>query len=163
MFKKNSLTFGEFIALLIFGIVVFLLACGKYIDTRKKNKINFENNPKVEGTIENIREVKVKNHTKYGDRTKTVAEISYTVGDIQYIKTLSYPSAKEKMIGQSITVAYEEDDPSKAYIDVLGPYSIKSLMKNGELAFIIFGFIVLMLFVCACYFFNNEERKTRRT
>ena len=130
--------------LVIIGLIVFIIFLfASDLERRKKNKENFNDNPKVWGIIENVRIVE----TRFlNDHTKTTyADISYSVKRKNYHKDFVYRDATEDMIGQKIIVAYEKDDPKKAYIDIYGSDSLPGML-NEEKYSILWVFVGIAIY-----------------
>ena len=137
-----------------FALVIILFVSAIDFEQRKKNKENFDNNPKVEGRIEDVRTVKDR-------RGKTIyADISYLVDGKKYSKSFIYPKATEDMIKQSIVVAYEEDDPENIYVDIYGPTSLTAYLK--ELDSYVLPFIAIAGGFCVVHLIGRIIYKSLR-
>lgn len=156
MFRRKKMTFGNVVFAMVVMIIAFIIILNAKVSANKKNKENFNNNPKVEGQILNVRSVRVKKYKGYS--YKQVADISYTVGENQYTKAFYYPNASYTMVGQSIPVAYEVNNPKNSYIDVYGPTSITGVLKSSEGFFMLLGGVVASVSMIFFYLLFNRRK-----
>ena len=139
MIRNGKITPVGFISIMVVLIVVFIIRMNGNYNEKKENKENFNNNPKVEGTIEDV-DIIIKGGGK-DSRTYRTARISYFVDGKEYNMSFYYPSVSRDMVGQSIPVAYEVDNPNNAYIDVYGSSLFD--METGFLALGLVGVIAV--------------------
>lgn len=137
MIRNGKITPVGFVSIMVVLIVVFIIRMNGNYNEKKENKENFKNNPKVEGVIEDVDIIR-KGGGKYS-RTYRTAEISYFVDGKEYNTSFYYPSVSRDMVGQSIMVAYEVDNPNNAYIDVLG-----SSLFDMETGFMALGLVAVI-------------------
>ena len=136
MIRNGKITPVGFISIMVVLIVVFIIRMNGNCNEKKENKENYNNNPKVEGTIEDVDIIRKEDGKYY--RT---ARISYFVDGKEYNMSFYYPSVSRDMVGQTIMVAYEVDNPNNAYIDVYGSSLFD--METGFLALGLVGVIAV--------------------
>ena len=158
--RKRRVTKGTLVFLaIIFSVILFMVAA-VIMSQRRTNEKNFINNPKTNGEITDVRrttETRSGRSAGLGLIKYDVVDVTYRVDGMDYNNTFEYDGADSSLVGQSIEVAYVEDNPQNAYIYVYDSDDILSVITSRVFLYAVFWFV--LVWFCAWIMhalFGNE-------
>ena len=119
---------------LILAVGLFIIAA-MMMDERITNEENFVNNPKTNGEIIDVRKTTKRSQGRSSGPIlfkDDVVDVTYCVNGKDYKNTFEYDRADSSLIGQSIEVAYEENDPQDSYINIYDTDDFLSVITSSQ-------------------------------
>ena len=116
-------------------VVVLFVIAAMMMDERMTNEENFVNNHKTNGEIIDVRKKAKRSQGRSSGPIlfkDDVVDVTYCVNGKDYKNTFEYDRADSSLIGQSIEVAYEENDPQDSYISIYDTGDFLSVVTSSQ-------------------------------